>query len=113
MSPDPPMRMRSRRGSRASKGQSRDNDAVTIRAYKLRLYPTRAQEHALARWFGYSRWVWNWGLEARRKAYRRRGETFTSVDLGKMLTRIKGSKARGCASARWPAQGAAGPGRDR
>lgn len=65
------------------------HDAV-MRAYKLRLYPTGTQERALARWFGHGRWVWNWALEARRKAYARRGETLTSVDLSRILTRIKG-----------------------
>ena len=52
-------------------------------------YPTRAQELALARWFDHSRWVWNWGLESRRKAYARRNETLGSVDLGKRLTQLK------------------------
>ena len=52
------------------------------------------QERALARWFGHSRWVWNWALAARRKAYVRRGETLTSVDLSRLLTRIKRSKTR-------------------
>ena len=66
-----------------------------IRAYKLRLYPTRTQQRALARWFGHSRWVWNWALEARRKAYCRRGEALTSVDLSRLLTRIKRSVRRG------------------
>ena len=65
-----------------------------MRAYKLRLYPTRAQEGALAQWFGHSRWVWNWALEARRKAYARGGETLTSVDLSRILTRIKRSAER-------------------
>ena len=65
-----------------------------MHAHKLRLYPTRTQERALTRWFGHSRWVWNWRHEASRKASRRRGETLTSVDLGKMLTRIKRSSTR-------------------
>ena len=42
-----------------------------------------------ARWFGHARWVWNWALDARRKAYVRRTETLTSVDLSRTLTRIK------------------------
>ena len=66
-----------------------------MRAYKLRLYPTRTQERALAQWFGHGRWVWNWALEARGKAYRRRGVTLTSVDLSRLLTRIKRSRTRG------------------
>ena len=67
---------------------------MPIRAYKLRLYPTRTQERALARWFGHSRWVWNWALAARRKAYARRGQTLSPVDLSRLLTRIKRSKTR-------------------
>ena len=56
------------------------------RSYKLRLYPTQVQRCALAQWFGHSRFVWNWGLESRQKAYARRKETLTSVDLGSRLT---------------------------
>ena len=66
-----------------------------MRAYRLRVYPTRGQERELARWFGHARWVWSWALDARRKAYGRRGETLTSVDLLRMVTRIKRSKTRG------------------
>ena len=51
---------------------------MPIRAYKLRLYPNPTQEGALARWFGHSRWVWNWELDARRKACARRGQTMSS-----------------------------------
>ena len=59
------------------------------RGYKLRMYPTRTQERALAQWFGHTRWVWNWGLDSRLKAYARRKETLTSVDLGRRLTQLK------------------------
>ena len=59
------------------------------RGYKLRMYPNRTQERALAQWSGHSRWVWNWGLESRRKAYARKNETLTSVDLGKRVTTLK------------------------
>ena len=66
-----------------------------IRAYKLRFYPTRSQARVLVQWFGHSRWVWNWALGARRKAYARRGETLSSVDLSRILTRIKRSRSKG------------------
>ena len=66
-----------------------------IRAYEYRFYPTRIQERDLAQWFGHGRWVWNWALEARRKTFARRGETLTSVDLSRMLTRAKRSARRG------------------
>ena len=61
---------------------------VTRRAYKLRFYPTLVQERALACWFGHTRWVWNWALDARRKAYVRREETLTSLDLDRTLRRM-------------------------
>lgn len=64
------------------------------RAYKLRFYPTRAQERALGCWFGHTRWVWNWALDARRKAYARREETLTSVDLEGMLSRMMRGPSR-------------------
>ena len=57
------------------------------------MYPTRIQACDLEQWFGHTRWVWNWGLEACRKAYSRRGETLTSVDLNRMLVRIKGGRS--------------------
>ncbi len=66
-----------------------------MRAYRLRLYPTRGQARELARWFGHARWVWNWALAARRKAYARRGETLTSVDLSRMVTCMKRSNTLG------------------
>ena len=65
-----------------------------MRAYKLRFYPSGEQTQALAQWFGHARWIWNWALDARCKAYARRSETLTSVDLSRVLTRIKRSKAR-------------------
>lgn len=62
---------------------------MTQRAYKLRFYPTHAQERALAQWFGHCRWAWNWALDARGKAYARRGETLTSIDLSRRVTQLK------------------------
>ena len=62
---------------------------MPYRAYKLRMYPTRIQERALAQWFGHTRWAWNWGLDSRQKAYARRKETLTSVDLDRRLTQLK------------------------
>lgn len=66
---------------------------MPVRAYRLRLYPTRAQERALAQWFGQARFAWNWALDARTKAYRRRGESKTSVALGKTFTQVRRAKA--------------------
>ena len=43
----------------------------------------------LAEWFGHARFVWNLGLEMRTKAYRRRKESVTGVDVQKQLTTLK------------------------
>lgn len=59
------------------------------RAYKLRLYPTGVQVALLERAFGAARWAWNHTLEYRSKAYRRRGESVSGVDLSRHLTRLK------------------------
>lgn len=59
------------------------------RSYKIRAYPNGAQIRHLNRWFGASRWVWNYALESRSKAYKRRQESVTGIDIDKRLTRLK------------------------
>jgi putative transposase len=58
-------------------------------AFRYELAPTAVQGAALANHAGAARWAWNWGLAVRRKAYRRRGETLTAVDLHRLLNRLK------------------------
>jgi putative transposase len=58
-------------------------------AFRYELAPTAVQRAALANHAGAARWAWNWGLAVRRKAYRRRGETLTAVDLHRLLNRLK------------------------
>jgi putative transposase len=58
-------------------------------AFRYELVPTAVQRAALANHAGAARWAWNWGLAVRRKAYRRRGETLTAVDLHRLLNRLK------------------------
>ncbi len=60
-----------------------------MRSYKIRAYPTGAQIRRLNHWFGAARWVWNWGLESRTKAYTRRKQSVSSIDIGKRLTELK------------------------
>ncbi len=59
------------------------------RSYRLRCYPNPAQVRMLNQWFGASRWLWNWALDYRIKAYRRRGECVTAVDISRRLTKVK------------------------
>jgi putative transposase len=58
-------------------------------AFRYELSPTAAQRAVLANHAGAARWAWNWGLGVRRKAYRRRGETLTAVDLHRLLNQLK------------------------
>ena len=61
------------------------------RTYRMRVYPTSAQQATLARWFGAARWAWNHSLERRTKAYRRRGESVSGVDVSRALSGLKGT----------------------
>ncbi len=58
-------------------------------AFRYELAPTAAQRTALANHAGAARWAWNWGLAVRSKAFRRRGETLTAIDLHRLLNRLK------------------------
>jgi putative transposase len=62
---------------------------VTQRSYKFRLYPTPAQKKRLAIEFGHARFVWNWALELRNKAYEGRKESLNYIALSRKLTEIK------------------------
>lgn len=69
--------------------------AFIQRTYRFRLYPTVTEQRMLARWFGAKRWVWNHGVERRSKAYRRRGENLTGVDISRAITRLKQTRRYG------------------
>lgn len=59
------------------------------RSYKIRCYPNPAQIRMLNHWFGTSRWLWNWALSSRTKAYERRKESISSIDISRRLTKLK------------------------
>lgn len=58
-------------------------------AFRIRAYPRPAQQRLLNDWLAASRWVWNWSLESRAKAYARRKESVTGVDISRRLTKLK------------------------
>ena len=62
---------------------------MTMRAYQYRFYPTAAQRLLLDRYFGTARWAWNHALERRSKAYRRRKESITGIDVSRAITQLK------------------------
>jgi putative transposase len=59
------------------------------RSFRVRAYPNSAQIRILNSWYGASRWLWNWSLSSRTKAYARRKQSVTGVDISRRLTKLK------------------------
>lgn len=57
--------------------------SVRLKAYKYRLYPTAAQAEFLARQFGCARYVYNWGLAEKSKAYQESKKGLSRFELDK------------------------------
>lgn len=60
------------------------------RAYKLCIKPTETQIAAIENTFRCCRFVWNYFLERKSKAYQRRGEIISKFEAMKLLTEMKG-----------------------
>jgi putative transposase len=58
-------------------------------AFRYELAPTATQRAVLANHAGAARWAWNWGLSVRRKAFQRRRQTMTAMELHRLLNRLK------------------------
>ena len=63
---------------------------VVKRAYKYRIYPTNEQQKILARTFGCTRFVYNWGLGERKKAYAETKKGINYTETSRRLTALKG-----------------------
>lgn len=63
-----------------------------IRAIKYELKPTKSQVQKLNQVFGNCRFVYNWALEKKIKAYQEDKKTLSCFDLMKELTQIKKEK---------------------
>jgi len=69
---------------------SRYDPAMLVhQAFCYELAPTTRQAAALANHAGAARWAWNWGLSVRQKAFRRRRQTMTAIELHRLLNRLK------------------------
>ena len=62
---------------------------MIFRAYKFRLYPTKAQKEQLSRIFGCRRYVYNWGLRLRTDAWHNEQKRLSYYDTNKLLTQLK------------------------
>ena len=60
-----------------------------IKAFKYRIYPTDDQKELFSKQFGHCRWVYNWGLEQKTKAYQLTGKSPSKFDLSNMLPAMK------------------------
>lgn len=60
-----------------------------LKAYKYRIYPTDEQKELLSKQFGHCRWVYNWGLEQKTKAYKTTGKSPSKFDLSNQLPVMK------------------------
>ncbi len=63
------------------------------RAYHYRCYPTPEQQHILARTFGCTRYVYNWGLRLRTDAYYQRQERVSYHDTSAAMTQLRQAEA--------------------
>ncbi len=61
------------------------------RAYRMRVYPTRAQARTLAQLAGAARYVWNWALDRRAVAYRADGTKLNWIALSREFTALRGA----------------------
>jgi len=62
------------------------------KTYAYRIYPNQSQQEILEKHFGCVRWVFNWGLERKIKAYQKNKKRLTCFDLINELTKLKKKK---------------------
>ena len=75
---------------------SRYDPVMLVRqAFRYELAPTAAQRVSLANHAGAARWAWNWGLGVRRKAFQRRRQNLTAIDLHRLLNHLKRTRRYG------------------
>jgi len=60
-----------------------------MKAIKIRIYPNRVQQEALAKSFGCARWVWNYSLNLMSETYRETGKGLSAYTVKKMLPELK------------------------
>lgn len=60
-----------------------------IKAYKYRLNPNEKQRIFFNKSFGCVRYIYNWGLNLRKEAYRKDGTKISWVDICKQMTDLK------------------------
>ena len=62
------------------------------RAYKYKIKPTMKQQHQLQQAFGCARFIYNWGLNKKTKAWTNEHKSISYFELAKELTQIKNTE---------------------
>jgi len=65
---------------------------MILKAYKYRIYPTREQKVLLSKHFGCARWVYNYALDKKIKAYQTNKESLSRFDIQKDLPILKSNE---------------------
>lgn len=60
-----------------------------LKAYKYKIKPNTQQEELLSKFFGCTRYIYNWGLNIRTKAYKENGKSIGYIQLAHELTKLK------------------------
>jgi putative transposase len=59
------------------------------KTFKYRLYPNKIQREQLERYFGACRWVYNWGIEQKSRAYKEDKKNVSIYDLMNNMAKLK------------------------
>lgn len=65
-----------------------------LRAYRYQLNPSATQRALFNKCFGSARYIYNWSLERRIKAYQEEKKRLTAYDLCKLLTPLKNEEGK-------------------
>lgn len=60
-----------------------------LKAYKYKIMPNAQQEELLSKFFGCTRFIYNWGLDMKTSAYKQDGKTLGYMQLAHELTKLK------------------------
>lgn len=63
-----------------------------LKAYKYKIIPNAQQEELLSKFFGCTRFIYNWGLGMKTSAYKQNGKAIGYMQLAHELTKLKQDK---------------------
>lgn len=62
---------------------------MSMRAYTIRLYPTKTQEQDMIKHINACRYIWNWMIEQQENLYKESKKHLSAFDMIKLLTPLK------------------------